>query len=177
MKKKTTTITAFLMLLFLASCEVVDRLLTFNISNSVTFTINSGVPIDSPLDVPTPDVTTNSSTEFYNNNTSAVLVKDVKLQQLKLSITNPEDKTFSFLKSVHLYISTNADDEIELAFLDNISSTTNSISLICTTQKLDNYIKSSSYRIRTSITTKETLHQETSMKAGMKFKITADPFN
>lgn len=175
MKKKTNTITAFL-ILFLVSCEIVDRLLTFTISNSFTFTINSGVPIDSSLEIATPEVTTNSSTEFYNNNTNAVLVKDVKLEELKLRITNPEDKTFSFIKSVHIYISTNDQDEIELAFLDNISSTTNIISLICTTQKLDKYIKASSYRIRTSVTTKETLNQETTMKAGIKFTITADPF-
>lgn len=176
MEKKTTTIAAFSIFLFVVSCEIVDRLLTFTISNSATFTINSGMPIDTPLDVPTQDVTTYSSTEFHNNNTSAVLVKDVKLEQLNLSISNPQDKTFGFLKSVHLYISTNSEDEIELAFLDNISSNTNAIYLNCTSQKLDKYIKASSYRIRTSITTRESLKNETTMKAGLKFTITADPF-
>jgi hypothetical protein len=175
MRTKSAKIAAFLVLL-LASCELVDKLLTFTISNQVKFTINSGLPIDSPLDVATPDVTTNSSIEFNNNSTSAELVKDVKLEELRLSITNPEDKTFTFLKSVRMYISTNSEDEIELAYLDNISSTAKTINLICTTQKLDKYIKASSYKIRTSVTTRETLSQETTMKAGLEFKITADPF-
>jgi hypothetical protein len=57
-------------------------------------------------------VTTNSN----NNNTKADLVKDVTLTSLKLTITNP-DKTFSF--KVGYTISTDANDEIELAFLDD----------------------------------------------------------
>jgi hypothetical protein len=65
--------------------------------------------------VVTPDVTTNSN----NNNTKADLVKDVTLTSLKLTITNPTIKHLVFLKSVTLYISTDANDEIELAFLDD----------------------------------------------------------
>ncbi|HKO75632.1 MAG TPA: hypothetical protein VJU52_00325 [Flavobacterium sp.] len=176
MKTKKFTILAILALIITASCSEVDKLLTFTISDQTTFKINSGLPFNSPFEVATPDVTTNSTSEFSNNNTNVDLVKDVKLDELKLSITSPADKTFSFLKSVHMYISTTADDEIELAFLDNISSTTNTINLTCTSQKLDKYIKASSYKIRTSVTTKETLTQETTVKADMKFKVTADPF-
>lgn len=175
MKTKTITVLAILAL-FIVSCNEVDKLLTFNISNQTTFKINSGLPFNSPFEVATPDVTTNSTSEFKNNNTNVNLVKDVKLQELKLSITSPTDKTFSFLKSIHMYISTNADDEIELAFLDDINSTANSINLTCTSQKLDKYIKASSYKIRTKVVTKETLTQETTIKADMKFRVTADPF-
>jgi hypothetical protein len=175
MKTKKNTILVLLALM-IVSCSEVDKLLTFSISDQTTFKVNSGLPFNSPFEVATPDVTTNSTSEFSINNTNVDLIKDVKLDELKLSITSPADKTFSFLKSVHMYISTTADDEIELAFLDNISSTTNTINLTCTTQKLDKYIKASSYKIRTSVTTKETLTQETTIKADMKFKVTADPF-
>jgi hypothetical protein len=175
MKTKKNTILVLLALM-IVSCSEVDKLLTFSISDQTTFKVNSGLPFNSPFEVATPDVTTNSTSEFSINNTNVDLIKDVKLDELKLSITSPADKTFSFLKSVHMYISTTADDEIELAFLDNISSTTNTINLTCTTQKLDKYIKASSYKIRTSVTTKETLTQETTIKADMEFKVTADPF-
>jgi hypothetical protein len=175
MKTKAISVLAILTL-FIISCNEIDKLLTFTISNEVTFKINSGLAINTPFEVATPDVTTNSSSEFKNNNTNADLVKDVKLQELKLSITNPTDKTFSFIKSVHLYISTTADNEIELAFLDDINATTNTINLTCTSQKLDKYIKASSYKIRTKVTTRETLTKEVEVKANMKFKVTADPF-
>ncbi len=175
MKTKIFTILTVFSLLII-SCNAVDKLLTFTISNETSFQIQSGFLIDSPLEIPTPDVTTNSSSEFKNNNTNVELVKDVKLQELKLSITSPANKTFSFLKSVHMYISTNANDEIELAFQDNINATTNTINLTCTSQKLDKYIKASSYKIRTKVVTKETVTQDIEVKANMKFKVTADPF-
>lgn len=175
MKKKTFTYIAFLALL-IVSCNEVDKLLTFTISNQTEFKINSGIPFNTPFEVPTPDVTTNSTTEFSNNNTKADLVKDVKLQELKLTITNPIDKTFSFLKSINMFISADGQKEILLASLDNINVTTNTINLNCTTERLDNYIKASSYKIRTQVVTKETLTQETTVKANMKFKVTADPF-
>ena len=175
MKTKTFALITFLSL-FLFSCNVVDQLLTFTISNQTSFTISSGFPLNVASEVITPDVTTNSSAEFQNNNTKADLVKDVKLKELKLTITDPADKTFSFLKSVHLYISTDANDEIELAYLENINATTNVLNLIVTSEKLDKYIKASSYKIRTKAVIKETLTKDITVKADMKFKVTADPF-
>lgn len=176
MKTKTIAITALILLLTI-SCNEVDKLLTFTITDETSFKISSGLGINSPFEVATPDVTTNSTTEFNNNNTNADLVKDVKLKELKLTITNPADKTFGFIKAVHMYISTNSSDEIELAYQDNINSTSNTINLTCTDQKLDKYIKSSSYKIRTSVTIRETLSQEVTVNARMSFNVTADPFN
>ncbi|SFA88211.1 hypothetical protein SAMN05660845_0790 [Flavobacterium swingsii] len=159
----------------LISCNKIDELLTFSVTNQASFTVNSGFLVNSPLEIPTPDVTTNSSSNFSNNNTRADLVKDVKLQELKLTITNPTDKTFSFLKSVHIYISTNANDEVELAYADNIVSTANTINLTCTSQRLDAYLKASSYKLRTKVTTKETVNQDVTIKADMRFSVVADP--
>jgi hypothetical protein len=175
MKSKSIALILFLSL-FLNSCNTVDDLLTFTISNEASIQIKSTFPINLPSEIITPDVTTNSSAEFANNKTKASLVKDVKLKSLKLSIANPTDQTFTFLKSIHLYISTTNSDEIELAYQDNISSTTNTIDLICTDKRLDEYIKADKYKIRTQVTLKETLTKEVTVKADMKFKVTADPF-
>ncbi|BFM44333.1 hypothetical protein CFS9_29740 [Flavobacterium sp. CFS9] len=175
MKSKLIALSLFLSL-FLSSCDAVDDLLTFTISNETSIQIKSTSPINLPSEIITPDVTTNSSAEFENNKTKASLVKDVKLKSLKLMITNPTDKTFTFLKSVHLYISTTDSDEIELAYQDNINASTNSIDLICTDARLDQYIKADKYKIRTKVTLKETLTKDVTVKAEMKFRVTADPF-
>lgn len=174
MKIKKITIYAFLAVLAF-SCNEIDKLLTFTISDQTTFKVNSTFPVNLPSEVLTPEVTTNSSAEFSNNKTSVDLVKDIKLKELKLTITDPANKTFSFLKSIHMYISTNADDEIELAYQDNINSTSNVISLITTTQKLDKYVKASSYKLRIKVTTKETLTQDITINSDMKFNVTANP--
>jgi hypothetical protein len=175
MKSKLIALSLFLSI-FLSSCDAVDDLLTFTISNETSIQIKSTSPINLPSEIITPDVTTNSSAEFENNKTKASLVKDVKLKSLKLMITNPTDKTFTFLKSVHLYISTTDSDEIELAYQDNINASTNSIDLICTDARLDQYIKADKYKIRTKVTLKETLTKDVTVKAEMKFRVTADPF-
>lgn len=175
MKSKFIAI-ALLLSVSLTSCDAVDDLLSFNISNETSIKINSTSPINLPSEIITPEVTTNSSAEFENNKTKASLVKDVKLRSLRLAISDPSDKTFTFLKSVHLYISTTDSDEIELAYQDNINATTNTIDLICTDKKLDQYIKADKYKIRTKVTLKETLTKDVTIKAEMKFRVTADPF-
>lgn len=174
--KSKLVLFALLSTLFLSSCDAIDDLLTFNISNEASIKIKSTSPINLPSEIITPEVTTNSSSEFENNKTKANLVKDVKLRSLKLSISDPSDKTFTFLKSVHLYISTTDSNEIELAYQDNISTTANMIDLICTDKRLDEYIKADSYKIRTKVTLKETLTKDVTVKADMKFRVTADPF-
>ncbi|MBX9887624.1 MAG: hypothetical protein K2Y30_06790 [Flavobacteriaceae bacterium] len=175
MKTKFSLSIVTLILIF-SSCNIIDDLLTFSVDNQTTFKIASGFPIGTAFSVVTPEVTTNSNSTFENNNTKADLVKDVTLTSLKLTITDPTDKSFRFLKSVTLYISTDANDEIELAYLDDINSISNTIDLIPSNAKLDKYIKASSYKIRTMAVLKETLTQDITIKADMKFKVTADPF-
>jgi len=165
-----------LVMLLVFSCSAVDKLLTFTISDEYSFTVPSIIPVGFPLDVTTPDIPSSSSTEFQNNKTNANLVKDVKLSELKLTITDPANKTFSFLKSIHVYISTDGTDEVELAYLEDINSTTNTISLTTTNNKLDKYIKGSTYKLRIKAITKEALTTDVSIKSEMKFKVTANPF-
>lgn len=175
MKLKFIALSLFLAL-FISSCDAVDDLLTFDISNQVSIKIENSSPINLPYEIITPDVTTNSSAEFENNNTNAGLVKDVKLKSLKLSIESPQEKTFTFLKSIHIYISTADSDEIELAYQENINSSSNTLDLICTDKKLDQYIKADNFKLRTQVTMKETVTQDVIINADMKFRVTADPF-
>lgn len=157
------------------SCEEVDKLLTFSVNNEVTIQIPASTVIDLPVGIPTPDVTTNSDQTFQNNNTKASLVKDVKLHEMKLTITTPTGKTFSFLKSIHIYISTGQNDEMLLASLEDVPANVSNITLKPTGEKLDKYVKASSYKLRTSIVTDETLTQNVDVKADLKFQVTAAP--
>lgn len=157
------------------SCNEVEKLLTFTINHEVMFRVESSSPLNLPIEIATPDVTTNSGQTFENNNTRANLVKDVKLQEIKLTVTSPAGKTFSFLKSIKLYISTDQNNEIELASQENIPTTATTITLVPTQQKLDAYIKATSYKLRTTVITRETLTQAIDIRSDMKFKVTAAP--
>lgn len=172
--KKNIVYSVFCALL-LFSCEEVDDLLTFHMSDRTSITIESA-GIGLPLDVITPDVTSNSQQEYENNNTHADLVKDVKLEQLKLTITDPSGKSFSFLKSIRIFISTSQENEIELASLTDITATTGIIELIPTQQKLDTYAQASSYTLRTEVTTDETLTETVTVQVDLRFRVTADTY-
>jgi len=174
MKSKLLITLTILTALFV-SCDKIDELLTFTISHQTTFTIPGTPVISTPLDILLPDITTNSAQEFSNKNTTADLVKDVKLEELKLSITNPANQTFKFIESIHIFISADGYDEIELAYMDNIPTTAASIDLITTDEKLDNYIKASNYKLRTAIILREATNEDVDIQTDLKFKITADP--
>lgn len=164
-----------LFLLVFASCEDVEKLLTFSVNHQVTVRIESTSPLNIPIDIVTPDVATNSSQTFQNNNTAASHVKDIRLEKIDLTVSNPSGKTFSFLKSIKLYISTDQGNEIELASQDNIPATATTVTLTPTKEKLDTYVKASSYKLRTSVVTREALTQPVDIKSDLKFKVTAAP--
>lgn len=156
------------------SCKKLEELLTFNINVENNFTVGATSPINIPVDILTPQVTTNSTQQFENNNSNVNKVKDIKLKKVDLQIVSPAGKTFSFLESVHIYISTNANDEIELAYLDNIATTATAISLIPTAASLDHYVKASSYSLRTKIVMKQALTQNVEIKNMCQFQVTAN---
>ncbi len=174
MVKKMISSLLIFVLIVNFSCKKWDEMLTFSIHDETSFTVDAYIPISLPFEFNIPAVTTNSSTEFENNDTKAEYVKEVKLTQLKLTITNPADKKFSFLKNIYIYISADGASEILLAWKENISSETSTIELETTDENLDTYIKNSSYSLRTKTTVRETLTQDVDIKVDMEYEVTAD---
>lgn len=168
----------FLTLMVLAvSCKEIDKLLTFEISNSQNVKFSTGFPLNNEIvSLPT-DVTTNSEDEFKNNNTRAEFVKDVTLKNLTLTITDPPAENFSFLKSVYIYVSMpDGSDEIQLAYRENIPDDIgNTVELYSKNEKLDKYIKAPSFKIRTKTVFDKSYTKEITVRADMKFKVVADP--
>jgi hypothetical protein len=159
----------------LIGCEEVDKMLTFPINDRTTIQIESSSPL-SLLNVPTPPVTSNSETQYENNNTRADLVKNVTLDELKLTITDPPAKTFSFLKTIRIYISSDQNNEIELASLENITSEANTLELIPTEAKLDTYARADSYTLRTEVITDEALTETIDVQIDLRFLVTAETY-
>ena len=174
MKKKGILSILIIGIILTVSCK---KLLTFDISDSTTTTIDANIlPFQLPVELPTPDVTTNSENEFAQNDTKVELVKEIILKKLVLTITSPNDKTFSFLKSIEIYISADGEDEMKLAWNDDVQSDAKSIELETTNSALDKYVKKDKYKLRTKVVTKETLTQSVDIKIDFTFQVTADPF-
>jgi hypothetical protein len=178
MKKFTSAIPLAIVVVFIAltsSCDKLDELLTFTVTDHTTITIEGNSVMDLPLQLPTPDVTSSANQEFSNNNTRADLVKDVKLTEMTMEVTSPEGKTFSFLKSIEIYISTDGSDKVLLASQTSIPETATLVQLETSGEKLDKYLKAESYRLHTTVVTREAFASSIEIELGLKFRVTADP--
>lgn len=155
-------------------CEKIDKLLTFNIEDSQNIKVSGGFPLGvvpvTPLSVPT-----KSEEQFSNEGTRADLVKKVTLTQLTLTITDPSSQNFDFLKLVRIYISTDSNDKILLASLDQVPQGVKTISLKPTSAVLDKYIKAKSYTLTTEAEIAKPISQDITLRCDTRFKVTADP--
>lgn len=156
------------------ACDAIDDLLTFYIDEEATIVVESSFPIGLAPVLPV-TVTTNSEETFKNNDTRAELVKDVTLDKLTLSIAEPEGENFDFLSKIEIYISSEGNDPVKIAYLENVPKGANQITLESTNAKLDAFIKSDRYTINTKASLSKPVAQDTDIKAAMRFKVTADP--
>ncbi len=175
MKKSLLLIPLALLLIF-TGCKTIQQLLTFYIDDSQTVHIPASPTAITMISLPPVSVSTQSDAKFKNNNTSANLVKDITLNKLTLTITDPTAQNFNFLQKIEIDISTNANDQIRLAYLDVIPQNVSSIDLNLTDAKLDSYVKASSYTLTTKVQTNQPLAKDVTMRVDTRFKVTADPF-
>lgn len=168
-----------LVVVIVSSCGLIDDLLTFKINHSTEFTIPGtnviGVPI--PLDLLDQEITTNSSEEFENNNTSSNLVKDILLEELNTSIISPENETFAPLNDIEIFIQADGQPKKLIAWQYNIpESVGRELELETTSESLDEYIKQEKFVVDAQVTADGTFGEDTDIKVDMKFSVTADPF-
>lgn len=160
--------------LILFSCD--KGLVSFYINDSSTTTIKGSLPygLNTPFNIPVGTVNSTSSQEFDNNKTTPDLIKEVSLEKLTVSITSPADEDFSFLKSIHISIEkSDGSEKKEIAYLDNINSSANSINLTTTGENLVPYLQDDAYKLETSVTVKEAPGHDIDLKIDLKFKVSA----
>jgi len=175
-KKSYLFLLAFL-LLGAGSCKKILNLLSFTVSDSSSFTV-PGTPFIPPgvaLSIPGISVPTTAQSTYKSNSTSAEYVQDVTLDQLTLTVTNPSTQNFDFLKSISIYISTDAagSNKVLLASLATVPKGQTSINLNPAGNKLDLYLKSNSYTLTTTAELAQTLRQNTEVRADSRFNVHA----
>lgn len=137
-------------------------------------TIPSTAPVDLPFDVSTPEQTTNSSYEFEVNDTRKENIEKITLDDLRITITDPEGETFSFLKDMSVYISANGIPEKLIAYKYDIDNTIGDV-LDCneTNEDLQAYIKAESFVIRLETATDEVISQDIDVNIYTNFFVDA----
>ncbi len=152
-------ILVLLITLLFSGCK--KKITQFYIDYTSSVVIQSSVGELVPFSVYTPDVTTNSEFEFESNDTRKDKINSIKLSDLSLTITSPSNETFSFLNSIHVFISSPSQPEKKVAFKESIPPTIGN-KLICdiVDLELQEYIKDQSFKIRIETVTDETIPQD-----------------
>lgn len=171
MKKYFYVITAIFLF---NSCDKIDELTKFDMEYDSTVEIKSTANLNLPFDVFTPDVETNSESEFEVNDTRKDLIEEIRLKKLDLNITSPSDQDFGFLESVDIYISADGLDEIRIAYVAEVPQTVgNSISMDLEDVDIKEYIKKDKFSLRLNTVTDEALTNDCSIDVKSVFFVDA----
>lgn len=174
---KKFNLISIIILSFIISCNVKDGTVKFNMNYSEEITLPSALGVDLPFDVLTPDIQSNSSSTFKNNDTRADLIQSIKLNELTLKITEPDNRSFDILKSIEIYIKTESLPEILLASRNEIPENIGSVLALNTSnENFANYIKSDEFELLTTVVTRKATSSETKIVAKMLFKVEAKVF-
>lgn len=169
------TLAAFLVLISFTACDQIDKLTMFNIDYTTNFTIQATTIFGTPFDIITPEVTTNSESEFENNNTNTDLIESIKLTRLTLDLQSPESGDFNFLNEISIFIVAEDLPEVLIASLFEIPENgARSLSLETEDVELRAYIQADSYRLRTETTTDQTIESDHEIEISTRFRVDAE---
>lgn len=127
-----------------------------------------------PFSLNTPEMVTNSTYEFENHDTKKKHIESIFLKNLKLTITNPNGETFSFVNSIKLYISSPDVSEKLVATADSIPDNIgNELILDVIDVDLQEYIKADKFKLRLNVTSDETIPQDVNVDIYSNFLVDA----
>jgi hypothetical protein len=156
------------------SCEEADELTKFDIEYEKSFTVPATLGIDTPLSIPTPDITTNYEEKLSGNDTKKDLVEKIYMKELILTIQSPSGEDFSFLKNLTIYINAEGMEETEIATRESISDDVGSkIKMETSKTDLKEYIFKDTFNLKVKVTTDETFTQNHEINAAMVFTVDA----
>jgi hypothetical protein len=155
-------------------CGKLDELTKFDIDYNESVTIPANTIINLPIELMSPDVETNSEEVFSQNNTQADRVESVILKNARLTITSPNGKTFSFLKSVEVYLNADGLPETKIAEKQDIDDAIGSeLTLDTFGNDLSEFIKKDKFRIRVKTVTDEAITSEVHIDIACTFFVDA----
>lgn len=143
-------------LITFTGCKKIDKLTKFNMEFNETVVIPASTGINLPFNILTPNVETNSESTFAVNNTRKDLINEIRLTKLDLRITAPSNGTFSFVKSLSIFLSADGLSETKIAWIENVSSNVgNVLNLDVSGADLKEYIKKDKFTLRLNTVTDE----------------------
>ena len=172
-KKLIFTLSIFALILT-SACKKINDALTFQVdyTSKLTFSPSSGINL--PFDLFTPEITTNSETEFSSRNTNKDLIDKITLKELKLTITSPSDQRFDFLSSMEVYIQATGLGELKIAEVINVPDNIgNVLSLTVAGNDIAPYIKKDKFKLRVKTVTDKAISKQVNVDIYSQYEIKA----
>lgn len=168
----------FLGLVFLGifnSCDRGDSSVSFRLKYESSYEIPSSTGINFPLTLQTPPVSSNSSTAFSNNNTSANLVNSISMDYAEIVLLAPEDGDFSFLESIRILINAEGLNEIELASLNPVPpGPSQTIVLETSKANFKDYLTKEEFELKLETVSDEFLTEDHQLQFNCEFLVSAN---
>ncbi len=160
LKKLIFTLSIFA-LIMTSACKKINDALTFQLDYTSKVSYSPSSVINLPFDLLTPEITTNSQTEFSSRNTNKDLIDKITLKELKMTITSPSDQRFDFLSSVEVYIQASGLGELKIAEITNVPDNIGTvINLTVAGNDLAPYIKKDKFTLRTKTVTDKAISKQ-----------------
>jgi hypothetical protein len=164
----------FLMVFALSQCDQLNELTKFDVDYNTSITISSSDGINVPFEIATPEITTNSESEFAMNDTRVDLVQEITLSHLTMVITSPANGNFDFLNAIEIYIDAEGLGEKKVAWKDDIPETIGDVLELETSDiDLKEYIKKDAFKLRVKTTTDKLISEDNDIEIQSVFRVDA----
>lgn len=172
---KSTFILGLALLLFAASCKVLDKLTMFDYVNKTSVTIPVTAGLGVPLDLPFPDFAANLEESISINDSRLDLVESFQLTAMEINITDPVSADFSFLESLEIYINADSLGEVLIASKYNIDTAATSPLVMDVEEgvELEEFIKKANFNLRIEAVVDELITSDRTIEATSTFGVDA----
>lgn len=163
------------LIVFSSACQKAKEGVTFTLSTRSEVTIPSTTGLNLPINLLSPNITTNSNSSFESNRTTPALIREIKLSRLDINIMTPNQTTFDFLRTLRVYMSAPDMPEVELASAVDIPSDGRR-SLELTVDKDTNfkeYLVKDRISLRVQATTRQLVTSDTKLEVLPAFEVRA----
>lgn len=165
MKNNKLTLLLLVSLTFFLGCKKIDELTEFDLEYSTELTIPAtGITINQPITINTPEIPTNITSKFTENNTAKNLIDEIKLSRFNISVVTPTNGNMDFMNSLEIFIAAGSLSEILFAKKIPVPPGSAFITMDFEGQNLKDYIFEDKFKMRIRLMPDQILNADVKIK-------------
>lgn len=171
--KRILAVSVLAVLISFSACKALKKLTQIYLDYKYTIVYPANLPVGTPLTIASPAIETNVEQELQKAGSSSKMIESVKLNTLRITLTEPQGQDFSFLQSVEVFISTEGMPEVRVAHRENIPNYSTQLLLETDDVELKEYLKAETITLRIAGRQDEILTRNINTEIYAKFFVDA----